>query len=986
MTAMMKHFRIILADEILFTIAYEKPHLPAEELCEEFENRVDCELGHFVEMDERDFVRSSPRLSVVRFSTPGQNNPTLGYMAKPTLHEHTTDNQYRQMLLIRIAKLIERNGLCENSGNSTLHFLVALPGRSTENLVEILLKAEVDPLAVNTRSQNILHVIAGRMRAEENGNGYLVFRHGKNNSTQWKAEDRKAILHVLSEKLSDAELSTLATDQDEYGDTAMHEWALSASTIGCRHSVCSCVEDELDIASRLLEFGARLRLPNNSGNVPLHYAFDFHAFDFLFARCDVCRVRNDHDEPPLMFMVKRIVMEALSPLGIDEFPQLSTTFLKTARGKPIRVDKLTHVLELLEEFAEVRATIWTRDINGNSVFDIILWSIRIVSYDFFQHPRFNSLNSLSLLENLLKEMNVTYLRNDLVSLLKEVMSMQRPDAMVQPNPLHTLLKVRPEVQSLKCNNTPILKSLEVVLEQGVEVNAVNADGLTPLDIANKQASLNKEIIDKLVTYGARRSSHSYKRQLKSTCPRSHHPNAMALVTAQTTSNVTVEGNYRYFNDKPIGVGAFSSVFLAIKDEHKDDRSGTISCSLVALKRIENTKVNPNEISSEVKTLISLPSKCENIVRYHGVEHSQDGLFQYLCLELMEGDLQQFVANTSNSSLKTDGSLMKAAHDIVNGVAQLHNENFVHRDLKPGNILYTTHPSLQFKIADFGLAKNLSTSYAAMSSSVSGVVMAPGTRCWMAPELISMPSREHTMESDIFSLGLVLHYLLTRGRHPFVGVIEEAPHVIERKIVETQLRLQPSLHPEASGFLHSLLAKDPKRRTPAKFFHQHPFLWSERKKIEFLKAVGDQQEAVTPKAFQNSKLQRGLQSTTVGRRVTLQSWNRSFQEMFEEVTTVWKEKKYRTDQVIDLIRFIRNAYAHKQERTPQTQEELEKNIFLQTYPSLVLDVFGVVQQLKYDETRTNIRDALKLESGTQLSSWNRNAGSNFSTPARTVVFK
>ncbi len=155
-----------------------------------------------------------------------------------------------------------------------------------------------------------------------------------------------------------------------------------------------------------------------------------------------------------------------------------------------------------------------------------------------------------------------------------------------------------------------------------------------------------EIIRKLRNYGARRSTRSFKREIRSHCSKNHLKTATDLAKASgAEENVTVVGKYRYFNNAPIGSGAFSSVFLAIKDEQTDEQSGTIHCSVFALKRIEKTKVDPKEIIREVKTLMSLSNDNENIVRYYGVEHSQDRFFQYICLDLMDGDLNEFVTNT-----------------------------------------------------------------------------------------------------------------------------------------------------------------------------------------------------------------------------------------------------------------------------------------------------------------------------------------------------
>ena len=235
-------------------------------------------------------------------------------------------------------------------------------------------------------------------------------------------------------------------------------------------------------------------------------------------------------------------------------------------------------------------------------------------------------------------------------------------------------------------------------------------------------------------------------------------------------------------------------------------------------------------------------------------------------------------------------------------------------------------------------------------------MAAGTRCWMAPELVSMKTTGHTQQSDVFSLGLVLHYLFTLGKHPFETEGEPA-HVIERKIAEMPPKLDPLLGPEASSCLQILLAKNPVKRPSAAYLNQHPFLWSDRKKIEFLKAVGDQPEAVNPAKKPNSELEQRLQATNTGGRVRLRTWDAVIPQIYQEMTEAWTQKKYRTDKLIDLIRFIRNAYAHKQERSVQFQRYLDENIFTRSFPSLVLDVFGVVQQLSLDQSCREISDVL-----------------------------
>jgi hypothetical protein len=180
-------------------------------------------------------------------------------------------------------------------------------------------------------------------------------------------------------------------------------------------------------------------------------------------------------------------------------------------------------------------------------------------------------------------------------------------------------------------------------------------------------------------------------------------------------------------------------------------------------------------------------------------------------------------------------------------------------------------------------------------------------------------------------------------------------------MDARIQIDSKLPPEAVSFCQQLLNQNPSERPQAEVLHQRPFLWSERKKIDFLKAVGDQPEAASPTKYPNSRLERNLQMTKTGQNIQRSPWNSHVSDLLAEMTAAHEMKRYRFDKVIDLLRFIRNAYAHKQERQSHLQDELDKNIFLQIYPSLVLDVFGVVHDPGSldDKNRRNIEEVLNL---------------------------
>ena len=97
--------------------------------------------------------------------------------------------------------------------------------------------------------------------------------------------------------------------------------------------------------------------------------------------------------------------------------------------------------------------------------------------------------------------------------------------------------------------------------------------------------------------------------------------------------------------------------------------------------------------------------------------------------------------------------MRIALDITRGLAYLHAENIVHRDIKSMNVLLTEGKAC---LADFGLARVKTETRAATTN----IVQAVGTLRWMAPELFS-PRAVLTRKSDVYSLGFTLWELATR---------------------------------------------------------------------------------------------------------------------------------------------------------------------------------------------------------------------------------
>ncbi len=138
----------------------------------------------------------------------------------------------------------------------------------------------------------------------------------------------------------------------------------------------------------------------------------------------------------------------------------------------------------------------------------------------------------------------------------------------------------------------------------------------------------------------------------------------------------------------------------------------------------------------------------------------------------------------------------------------HNEGYVHRDIKPGNILIREDGTAL--LSDFGIARAAETATMTM-----GPIGAPA---YMSPEQIS--GREPTAQTDIYSLGIVLYEMVT-GRRPFSGEGGTGSGTMSRmkRIQQQHLReappdpkmFNPQLPAAAAAVILQALEKRPEAR-------------------------------------------------------------------------------------------------------------------------------------------------------------------------------
>lgn len=181
--------------------------------------------------------------------------------------------------------------------------------------------------------------------------------------------------------------------------------------------------------------------------------------------------------------------------------------------------------------------------------------------------------------------------------------------------------------------------------------------------------------------------------------------------------------------------------------------GTWRHNDVAVKKLlmENiSSESAQEFERESKIMAQLHSP--NIVQFYGFCMSP------YCL------VMEYMPNGSLFNvLKSDKPLewplrFHIAVDVAKGVAFLHHEAILHRDIKSLNVLLDK--TYQAKLTDFGLSKvKAETKSNTMVSKTSKDSV--GTLAWMAPELFEGHKVVYTQKSDIYSLGVTLWELASR---------------------------------------------------------------------------------------------------------------------------------------------------------------------------------------------------------------------------------
>ena len=244
----------------------------------------------------------------------------------------------------------------------------------------------------------------------------------------------------------------------------------------------------------------------------------------------------------------------------------------------------------------------------------------------------------------------------------------------------------------------------------------------------------------------------------------------------------------------------------------------------------------------------------------------EGNDHYIVMEYVPG-------STLKDLIKQQGHLpvaqaLRVAEDIARALAHAHDNNLVHCDIKPHNILMM--PDGSAKVADFGIARAVTESTMTYTGNIVGSVH------YFSPE--QAKGTMITPKSDVYALGVVLYEMLT-GVLPFTG---ETPVSIAVQHLQDTPRpvreLEPSIPPAVEAIVSRTMSKAPEARPSS------DELVEELRQAEHMVSTGSAMTAPDPYA------------TQVMPRVSQADMERvrqeeEYEEEPEEDSSIFKSKKF-----------------------------------------------------------------------------------------------
>ncbi|XP_026675406.1 serine/threonine-protein kinase PLK1-like isoform X1 [Ceratina calcarata] len=262
----------------------------------------------------------------------------------------------------------------------------------------------------------------------------------------------------------------------------------------------------------------------------------------------------------------------------------------------------------------------------------------------------------------------------------------------------------------------------------------------------------------------------------------------------------VHGN-AYYKGQLLGKGGFAKVFLMTDVTNGNE----YACKIIRKNRMQ--KIHMQKIAREI--MIHKELNHVNVVQLH--HYFEDNLNVYMLMEACPRK-QSLMHVLKYRGKVTEPEARYYMKQMVTGVAYIHSQRVVHRDLKPGNMFLSEQ--MIVKVGDFGLATRLDGQCRRVTIC--------GTPNYIAPEVLY--KQAYSYEADVWALGCILYALLV-GQPPFDTAT----------LKETYARICSNHYREVDGTMASrngqdlirwLLQPNPELRPSLEKVKEHPYLTEE----------------------------------------------------------------------------------------------------------------------------------------------------------------